>query len=95
MDDGKLVAMANQISAFFRAYPEPDAVVGIRDHITAFWTPGMRRALQARVGSSADGVDSLVVQAMASAGAPAGGRNPTAKETAGPGTLGELESDAG
>jgi formate dehydrogenase subunit delta len=94
MEDEKLVSMANQISRFFRSYPEPDAIKGIHDHIVAFWTPGMRRTLNDRIAADPAGIDTLVVQAVAPGARPPG-QNPTSKETAGPGTLGELESDAG
>jgi formate dehydrogenase subunit delta len=86
--------MANQIAAFFRAYPEEDAVVGVGDHIRAFWTPGMRAALGERIAQHPDGVERLVILAMTRA-APATGESPILKETEGPGQLGEAVSDAG
>ena len=43
----KLVRMANQIAAFFRSYPQDEAVAGIHKHVTAFWTPRMREQLAA------------------------------------------------
>jgi formate dehydrogenase subunit delta len=57
-----LARMANQIASYFHAYPEPTAVVAVRDHIMAFWTPKMRSELL----SHADAVklDPLVVAAM-------------------------------
>ena len=94
MEDEKLVSMANQISRFFHAYPDEDAIKGIHDHIVAFWTPGMRRTLNDRIAADPAGIDTLVVQAIAP-GAKPPGQNPTRKEAAGPGTLGELDSDAG
>jgi formate dehydrogenase subunit delta len=60
----KLTHMANQIAAFFRAYPEGEAVVGVRDHIEAFWTPTMVTTLRAHVAAGGAGVDQLVVRAM-------------------------------
>jgi formate dehydrogenase subunit delta len=48
MDPMKLVAMANQIGAFFAS--EPDRAVaaeGIYGHLRRFWEPRMRRALYA------------------------------------------------
>ncbi|WP_230532596.1 formate dehydrogenase subunit delta [Microvirga roseola] len=27
------------IAAFFRSYPENQAINGLHDHLTAFWTP--------------------------------------------------------
>ncbi len=44
MDTGaKLDHMANQIAAFFRSYPEEEAVAGIHDHIRSFWSPGFAK----------------------------------------------------
>jgi formate dehydrogenase subunit delta len=60
----KLTHMANQIAAFFRAYPEGEAVVSIRKHIEAFWTPTMVATLHAHVAAGGAGVDDLVVRAM-------------------------------
>ncbi len=47
----KLDLMANQIAAFFRSYPDEEAVAGIHDHIRSFWSPAMRRDLLARAGA--------------------------------------------
>jgi formate dehydrogenase subunit delta len=67
--DAKLGVMANQIAAFFRAYPEPEACAGIAQHIKDFWTPAMRRALQARIAAGgADGLDPLVIRALSATG---------------------------
>jgi formate dehydrogenase subunit delta len=38
----KLVKMANQIGDFFKSYPEPTAVEGVREHIAKFWNRKMR-----------------------------------------------------
>jgi formate dehydrogenase subunit delta len=46
MDVQRLVAMANDIAAFFDS--EPDKAVaaeGVRFHITRFWDPRMRRQI--------------------------------------------------
>jgi len=46
LDIERLVAMANDIAAFFDA--EPDKAVaaeGVRFHISRFWEPRMRRAI--------------------------------------------------
>ena len=47
MDDHKMVHMANQIAAYFQAYPEQRAREGVRDHILKFWPPNMRKQLVA------------------------------------------------
>ena len=86
--------MANQIAAFFRAYPEADAVVGVDEHIRAFWTPGMRAALSERIAHAPEGVERLVVLAMTRP-VPASGESPILKQTAGPAELGQAASDAG
>ena len=89
----KLVHMANQIAAFFRAYPREAAVAGVHDHIVAFWTPRMRRDLTARADAGEPGRDPLVLDALHALGS---GRSPARKETAGPAELGAIDSsDAG
>jgi formate dehydrogenase subunit delta len=95
LDNDKLATMANQITTFFRPYPEEDAVKGIAEHITAFWTPGMRRALEARIAGSHDGVDRLVILAVTAPQLAAAGESPIKKEIAGPEVVGEMASDAG
>jgi len=41
-----LVRMANDIGNFFRSEPDrKDAVAGIANHISKFWTPRMRQKL--------------------------------------------------
>lgn len=55
MNDQKMVHMANQIAAYFSAYPEQRARDGVRDHIRKFWPPAMRSQLVAyKVGGGAD-----------------------------------------
>lgn len=49
----RLVYMANQIASFFNSQPGDSAALQIAEHITAFWTPGMRRELTAML---ADGM---------------------------------------
>ena len=92
--DAKLVRMANQIAEFFKAYPKDQAEVGIHDHIVAFWTPKMRSQLDVQIAAGAAGVSPLVVGAMDPNTLTA--KNPTDKEAAGPGEVGEIgASDAG
>lgn len=45
MPTDDLVRMANQIAQFFAAYPDDDAIDGIRDHLEKFWAPAMRKEL--------------------------------------------------
>ncbi len=65
MSDADLVRMANQIAHFFAPYPEPDGSDGVRDHLEHFWTPVMRRDLQAIATQPTHGLDALVIQAIA------------------------------
>jgi formate dehydrogenase subunit delta len=95
VDNDKLVTMANQITAFFRPYSDAEAAAGIADHIKAFWTPGMRRALDARIAGSREGVDRLVLLAVASPGVCDVVESPIKQGIAGPETVGALASDAG
>ncbi|TCZ55574.1 formate dehydrogenase subunit delta [Roseicella aquatilis] len=88
----KLARMANQIAAFFRPYPEAEAVAGTREHLIAFWTPRMRGDLLAHWRAGAAGLDPVVVAALQ--GLP-GGDSPIGKATAGPEKAGPLASDAG
>lgn len=43
LDD--LVRMVNQICDFFDAYPEDEAVIGVKEHLQKFWDPSMRAQL--------------------------------------------------
>jgi len=94
MDTGaKLDHMANQIAAFFRSYPEEEAVAGIHDHIRSFWSPVMRRDLAARVDTGAAHLDPLVAAALRALST---GMSPARREAAGPTDVGEIgASDAG
>ncbi len=60
----KLARMANEIASFFRAYPEEEACAGIRDHIVAFWTLGMRSTFLASAKAGNPGLDPLVAKAL-------------------------------
>lgn len=89
----KLVRMANQIAAFFRSYPEEEAVAGIDKHIRAFWTPKMIAHLEAAVPEQGERVDALVVRALT--GAEPRADSPVRAATRDPQLLGAGASDAG
>ena len=60
-----LVAMANDIAAFFDA--EPDKAVaaeGVRFHITRFWDPRMRREIIEHVGAGGAGMSPTAIAAV-------------------------------
>ena len=57
MDVERLVAMANDIAAFFDAESDKEvAAEGVRVHLTKFWDPRMRREIIAHVGAGAAGL---------------------------------------
>lgn len=88
----KYVRMANQIAAFFRSYPEEEAVAGIHQHLHSFWSPKMIRALVAYAPDAGDRLDALVVKAIA--GEPKA-ESPVRAATRDPQLAGEGASDAG
>ncbi|MBM3561503.1 MAG: formate dehydrogenase subunit delta [Alphaproteobacteria bacterium] len=63
MKTGQMVHMANQIAAFFQAYPHDEAVEGVRKHILDVWEPRMRRQLLDHLTAGGDGLVPLVREA--------------------------------
>lgn len=63
MKNDDIVRMANQIAAFFSAYPQDEAVPAIADHIRKFWEPRMRADLEAILAAPPDTLDPLVIEA--------------------------------
>ena len=61
--DEKLVYMANQIAAFFKAMPDEEAVAGVAKHINDFWDPRMRQKLRALIDHGNTGLSPLVLSA--------------------------------
>lgn len=59
MDSANLVRMANQIAAFFSAYPEDQAVAATADHIRQFWDPRMRGQLAEIVRTEGSGLSGI------------------------------------
>jgi formate dehydrogenase subunit delta len=57
MDIGRLVAMANDIAAFFDSEADNAlAAEGVRFHITRFWDPRMRREIVAHLQGGGEGL---------------------------------------
>jgi formate dehydrogenase subunit delta len=57
MDVGRLVAMANDIAAFFDSEPDKTvAAEGVRTHLLKFWAPRMRAEIVAYVATGAAGL---------------------------------------
>jgi formate dehydrogenase subunit delta len=60
-----LVKMANDIGDFFRAEPvREDAIAGIANHISRYWTKRMREKLAAYLKSGGGGLDELPLAAF-------------------------------
>jgi formate dehydrogenase subunit delta len=61
----RLVAMANDIGAFFNAEPDKaEAARGIASHLKKFWDPRMRRQITAHYREGGAGLDPVVVAAV-------------------------------
>lgn len=63
MDNRDLVRMANQITAFFSAYPKGEAIDGIGKHVHLFWDPRMRNQLKDFVDEGGEGLSPLFLEA--------------------------------
>ncbi len=63
MEIGRLVHMANQIAAFFKAYPEPTAIAATAAHIRQFWDPRMRDQLAAHLAAGGEGLVPIALAA--------------------------------
>lgn len=61
----RLIAMANDIAHYFTIEPDhATAVNGVRDHLTRFWDPVMRRQLKAYVTDGGEGLEPLALEAV-------------------------------
>ncbi|HEY9132062.1 MAG TPA: formate dehydrogenase subunit delta [Dyella sp.] len=61
----RLIAMANDIANYFTVEPDhATAVNGVRDHLTRFWDPAMRRELKAYVTDGGEGLLPLAHEAV-------------------------------
>lgn len=63
MEDHRMVHDANQIAAYFEAYPEQRARESVLDHLWKFWPPSMRAQLVAFNTQDGEGLHPLVVWA--------------------------------
>ena len=76
MNIERLVAMANDIAAFFDA--ESDQAVaaeGVRSHIARFWDPRMRREIKAHVATGGAGLCATALAAIKALAPPANSAN--------------------
>ena len=66
MDIHHLVEMANQIGQFHRSFPNhAEALKGTAMHIRRSWDPRMRRALLEHITAGGEGLEPLVLEAVA------------------------------
>jgi formate dehydrogenase subunit delta len=65
MENRDMIRMANQIAAYFEAYPRTEALSGIANHIKNFWAPHMRKQLAEYIDNGAEGLSPLVTAAVA------------------------------
>jgi formate dehydrogenase subunit delta len=65
MENRDLIRMANQIAAYFEAYPRTEALDGISNHIRSFWNPRMCKQLAEYIDAGAEGLSPLVTAAIA------------------------------
>jgi formate dehydrogenase subunit delta len=62
----RLVTMANDIATYFTVEPDhAAAVASVRDHLTRFWDPAMRRQLKSYLQEGGDGLIPLAREAVA------------------------------
>lgn len=78
-----MIRMANQISAYFEAYPRTEALAGIAKHIKSFWDPRMRRHIEEYVANGGEGLSPLVIAAMSPNAKEPSGRAPVTKSRGG------------
>ena len=65
MNIERLVAMANDISHYFAAEPDPQAAAAsIADHLKRFWEPGMRKQIVAHLAAGGAGLEPLARQGV-------------------------------
>ncbi len=68
----RLVTMANDIATYFTSEPDhATAVNGVRDHLTRFWDPVMRRQLKTFVTEGGEGLLPLANEAVEGLNVPA------------------------
>ena len=64
MQNRDLIRMANQIAAYFEAYPRTEALDGIATHIKNSWTPRMRKQISEYIEGGAEDLSPLVTAAL-------------------------------
>ncbi|WP_182084014.1 formate dehydrogenase subunit delta [Aureimonas sp. ME7] len=62
----KLVTMVNQVARFFESQAHEPGVLGIADHVAAFWTPRMREAIFRHVDEGGVNLRPLALEGLQS-----------------------------
>lgn len=65
MSPDKMIRMANQIATFFKTQPGEDASARVAAHISDFWEPRMKDQLRDYAAAGGEGLDDVVVKAVA------------------------------
>jgi formate dehydrogenase subunit delta len=61
----RLVAMANDIAAFFAADPDPGAAAEqVATHLKKFWEPRMREAIRRHADGGGEGLSPLALRGV-------------------------------
>ncbi|GAB2785162.1 formate dehydrogenase subunit delta [Dyella kyungheensis] len=61
----RLITMANDIATYFTVEPDhAAAVASVRDHLTRFWDPVMRRQLKSYLADGGEGLIPLAQEAV-------------------------------
>lgn len=61
---GKLVTMLNQVARFFESQSHEPGVLGVADHVAAFWTRRMREAILAHLDAGGAGLRPLAREGL-------------------------------
>lgn len=64
METDRMLHKANQIALNFAAYPRPQAVASIADHIKKFWSPMMHQQITTHVDGGGQGLHELAIDAV-------------------------------
>jgi formate dehydrogenase subunit delta len=65
MNVERLVAMANDIAAFFASEPDPKAAAEqVANHLRRFWEPRMRQAIRRHLEAGGTGLSALARQGV-------------------------------
>lgn len=64
METEHMLHKANQIALNFAAYPRPQAVGCVAEHMKKFWTPAMRKQIVLYVGVGGQGLHELAIDAV-------------------------------